>query len=199
MFRKITLKQYSILAIGAFIMGMGIGGCNYANLGVDPMSVFVTGLLKYIPLSFGVVNFLVGLSQLALGITVKKENITLATFVSMAFCSFGIDGFNLLGLKPVASPFNYFWLAAGFFLYCLGIAITQLPKCGYTAFDCAVFALIHLLKKEYHVIRWIIDLSYLVIGVLIGGKIGLCTIIVLLFAGKMVEFFVAKLDGKIEF
>ena len=52
---------------------------------------------------------------------------------------------------------------------------------------------------EYHSIRWITDMSFIVIGYFIGGVLGVGTVIFLLVAGLVVEFFVGKLKKRIKF
>ena len=61
---KKKIKKYIVFILGSFIMGVGIGLCNFANLGVDPMSVLVLGTYQRLHVSFGMMNLLISLLHL---------------------------------------------------------------------------------------------------------------------------------------
>ena len=196
---KKKLKKYIVFVLGSFIMGVGIGLCNFADLGVDPMSVLVLGTYQRLHVSFGTMNLLISLVQLVIAYLLDKKNVTIATLLAMIFVSVGIDAFGLLHLSQALSafPLDYFWLLGGICIYCFGIAFSQLPHCGYTSYDGVIFGLQKYTKFSYHAIRWGIDLTFLISGVLLRGTAGIGTLLILLLAGRLIEIFHEWLEKNI--
>ncbi|MDO4198945.1 MAG: hypothetical protein Q4D13_08145 [Erysipelotrichaceae bacterium] len=192
-------KKYIVLITGNIIMGLGIGLCDYSMLGTDPMTVLITGLLKHVSISFGTVNLIVSFLLILIGYLIEKRNVSLATFIGAAAVSIGIDLFGMIYLPVSEGLLGYVYLLIGITLYCLGIALSQIPRTGYTAYDCTVFAIMKIIDKEYHIARWIVDFSFIISGYLLGGEIGLGTIVILLVCGKLIMFFVKVLEKIIRF
>lgn len=187
------IKRYLIFILGTYILGWGIAICEYAHLGVDPMSVLVLGTYQRLQVSFGTMNFLISLIQLIVAYFCDKKNVTIASILAMIFTSLGIDSFTLLSLGEINGILCYIVLIIGLIIYCFGIAVSELPQCGYTSYDGVIFGIKKYIKWEYHKIRWIIDLSYLVIGFVLGGQVGVGTLLILGCAGKLIEMFLEKL------
>ncbi len=187
---KKTIQRYMIFTLGSLIMGIGIGFCNFAELGVDPMSVLVLGTYQRIHVSFGVMNFLICMIQMLITFFLNRKTITLATLIAMAAVSLGIDAFALLSIPSNLAlfPYQYAWLILGIVLYCFGIAMSQLPECGYNTYDGVIFGIQKYLHVSYHQIRWGIDLTMLSIGYFLGGTVGIGTLLILLMAGKLIEY-----------
>ena len=91
-------------------------------------------------------------------------------------------------------PFDYLWLLGGIAVYCFGIALSQLPHCGYTSYDGVIFGLQKYTNFSYHTIRWGIDLTFLVSGILLKGTAGIGTLMILLLAGRLIEIFYELLE-----
>ncbi len=186
--KKGILYKYTLFIIGAFFLGVGIGISDAANLGVDPMSVMILGASRHLPITFGMTNFVLSLVQIAISYFLDKKNITLATLLAMLFTSLGIDSVQLLGISSISVPWNYVLLLAGFLLYCFACALSQFPRCGYNSYDCVIFGFMKHTSKPYHFIRWFVDGFYLLAGWYLGGTIGIGTVVVILFAGYIIEY-----------
>ncbi len=194
MSKKLSIKEYLVFILGAFVMGVGIAFCNYANLGVDSMSVLVLGVSRIADTTFGTMNFIFAIAMMFVGLFTERKNVTIATIISMGVVSLGIDSFLLFDLPEVTLVASYICLVIGMILYTAGIAISQVAGCGLTAYDCMVFGFMKMFKQKYHVIRWAVEIISLVLGIMLKGTFGVCTVAIILFAGKMVEFFVEKFE-----
>lgn len=190
-------QKYSIFVYGAFILGVGISLCNYANLGVDPLTVLMMGIAKIIHVSLGTMNLFGSLAMIGIGIIFERKNVTLVTIIAILIVSLGIDSLTLLPLPAPALWLRYLCVIFGVLVYTFGIAVSQIASCGLTAFDCMMFGLMKLMKKEYHFVRWVVEAIALVLGILLKGTFGICTIVIMLFAGKLTEFFVSILKKQV--
>ncbi len=193
---KQMIKKYLIFILGSFTLGVGVAFCNYANLGVDPMTVFMQGIARIIHVSLGTMNLIGSIGMIAIGLAFDKKNVTFATIVAMVVVSLGIDSFMLFDLPAPSLLVQYLCLVIGVLVYTFGIAVSQVASCGLTAFDCMVFGFMKLMSKEYHFVRWIVDGTALVLGYLLKGTIGVCTLVIVLAAGKLVEFFIHMLSNE---
>lgn len=191
-----SLKKYILFTLGAFTLGLGVSLCNYANLGVDPMTVFMQGLSKIIHVSLGTMNLFGSIVMMLIGYVYDKKYVTWATIAAMFIVSLGIDSLSLLHLPSPDLVVRYLCLIAGVLVYTFGIGLSQVASCGLTAFDCMMFGFMKLMNKEYHFVRWVVEGVALGLGILLNGTFGICTIIIILFAGKLVEFFVELLTKK---
>ena len=183
-----TVYKYILFLIGAFFLGTGIALSDIAHLGVDPMSVMILGASYHLPITFGMTNFALSILQIIISYFLDKKNITLATFLAMLFTSLGIDAVGAFHWQTPSAPWNFAVLIFGFLIYCISVALCQFPRCGYNSYDCVVFGIMKHTGKPYHTIRWFVDITYLLIGWILGGTIGIGTVIVMLFAGYIIEF-----------
>ena len=55
-------KKLTISAAGCLIIGIGIGICEHAQLGTDPMTVLLVGLYNHMNLGLGTINMLLSLA-----------------------------------------------------------------------------------------------------------------------------------------
>ncbi len=183
------IKKYLTAAAGALLLGIGIGFADLAAMGTDPFTVFLTGTYRRLGVTLGTMNLIVNLAQILLAFFVRRDTVSAATIIAMIGTSAGIDIPRILGIPSLPSPAGTVWLVIGLMIYSFGIALTQLPQCGYSPYDAYIYSLIRLFPCAYHTMRWITDLLFVVIGYLLGGTIGIGTVVFLIFTGRLVEIF----------
>lgn len=193
--KSIIVKKYILQALGVFLLGAGIAINSASLFGTDPMSVFLNGGAVKFNTTMGIVNLFVCVFMIAVGYIADKKMVSLATFISMIVSTVAIDLVaKFLPTNPTM-PIRIIMMTIGILLYTFGTALSQFPHCGYMTYDCLIFGLAKLFKIDsYHMIRWITDISFMVCGWLLGGRVGICTVILMLTAGKLVEFFLAQLN-----
>lgn len=194
-----TIQKYFIYTIGVMILGAGVALCNASTFGTDSLSVFVNAVSKRSGLTMGIVNGAVCVFQIVVGYILDKRTVTLASFISIFASSIGID---LMAFFLPSNPSVFLrvgLMILGLLVYAFGTALSQLPNCGYNTYDCLIFGLAHAFHvKEYAHIRWCVDGSFLVVGFLLGGTVGICTVLVFLLVGKLVEYYLKRLQKKIK-
>ena len=159
------------------------------------MATLVTGIYKNCNLDYGTCNLIVGLVEILIGYIFDKKNVTVASFVGLFCCSYFIDLTNLFIVDTDSVVIRIIYVIAGTILFCLGIAIQQFSKCGYANLDCFLFGLKKAFKIDnYHTIKWIVDISFIVVGYLLGAVVGVGTVIMFIFTGLLVELFLKLLN-----
>lgn len=191
------VKDYIVYTVGILILGAGIAISDASLLGTDSLSVFVNALSKRTGLTMGVANGIICVGQIVVGYLCDKKNITLATFISLFASSIGIDLMAMFLPSNPSMILRVIFMILGILVYTFGTAVSQIPQCGYNTYDCVIFGLAKVFKvKEYAHIRWIVDGSFLVVGWILGGTVGICTVLVFALAGKLVEFYLKVLPKK---
>ena len=175
-------------AAGCFVLGIGIGICNFAGLGTDALTVFEAGLQNKIGGTLGIMNLAVCLVMIVFGYFVDKSMISAVTFAAMIMTSLGIDavGFVLPG-RLTSIGLGLAVLAAGEILYALGCAIAIVPGAGYDPYNAFLMGLKKLTGKSYKVVRWSAEIIFIAVGWLLGGIVGIGTVLCSIVTGPLVE------------
>ena len=189
------LKRILILFVGILLYSLGIVLSVNANLGISPWDAFHQGLSNIINISFGQAGIAVGLFILIINYWLK-EKIGLGTIVNIFGIGIMIDILFYIELIPIMNTLfsgiimlivslftislaTYFYLGAGF---------------GAGPRDGLMVGLVKKTNKKPGLIRGIIELSVLVIGFLLGGKIGIGTVIVGIGIGPVIQLTFQRLN-----
>lgn len=197
--RNIDTKRLITFIVGLIILGIGISFNNKSLFGCNPMSIFVVGLSKHLPVSMGTCNLIVALIEMFFGYILAKENVTYTTVIGVFGVSYAIDLGNFLIPDTNNVFIRTIYMIIGILLYCAAFSIQQVAKCGYSHYDAFVFGLAKKFKIEkYHSIRWCTDAIFLVSGYLLGGIVGIGTVLLLVFSGILIERFKSIIEKHIK-
>ena len=189
--------RYVWFTVSCIILGAGIALCDHAMFGTDSFSVFVKGLSITAHISMSLSNALLCGAQILFAWFMDRKDVTWATVISLFASSLGIWLFDSFLPVNGSMTVRVVLLAAGIVVYTFGVAMSQYPKCGYTTYDCFIFSLQRIFHTEhYHTLRWAADGGNLLMGWLLGGRVGICTILLLIGTGKMVEIWLRGAQAK---
>lgn len=192
---KDTVKKYIVFVIGTLVFAFSISLSNRSLLGCNSMATLVVGINKNCSLDYGTCNLLVGIVEIIVGLIFDRKNVTFATIFGLLCCSYFIDLADLIVVESNSLLIRIIYFTAGMVLYCLGVAIQQYSKCGYANLDCFIFGLKRAFRvKDYHTIKWFVDIGFIVIGYLLGSVVGIGTIIMFMFTGLLIEWFLNMLN-----
>lgn len=186
---KTVVIRIARLFLGLFIFALGIVVTINANLGLQPWDVLHQGIslntsltLEQASISFGllllVINFFLG------------ERIGWGTVANIFFIGIFMDLIMMSNLIPVASNFfvGLMMEALGMFLIGIGSYFYIDSELGAGPRDGIMIALTKRTKKPVSLIRNSIEALALVVGYLLGGYVGVGTIIMALTIGYFVSF-----------
>lgn len=185
-----NIRRYIVFIIGLMFFGFGISFGIKSGFGNNPKGVFVTGVAENISISVGTCNMLLGLFEALVGYVLDKKNVNIGTIVIILCGSYSIDLGNFLIPDSNILIIRILYMIIGIILYCFSFSIQQYVECGLNNYDCYIFGLAKLLKtKDYTKIRLVCDLLFIIIGYLLGGVVGIGTMILVLCSGKIITFF----------
>ncbi|MDN5853091.1 MAG: hypothetical protein L0K86_09640 [Actinomycetia bacterium] len=157
-------------------------------LGLDPWDVFHQGVTLQIPLSFGQVVIAVGALLLLLWIPLKQWP-GLGTVLNVIIIGLAADA----GLAVMSEPDS---LVARFALLIGGVVLNGLAGALYIGThlgpgprDGLWLGVVRKTGLSVRLIRTCVEVTVVVVGFLLGGTVGLGTIVYALAIGPIVQFF----------
>lgn len=186
------ILQILKVCVGSFLSGLGIAYCMLSGYGADPITVFFDGVNKATGMNVGTISNLTLLVLATGAFFVDKKQVGIGTFLTPFFMKFGIDygmGLNLMH----GGWMDIMWFIIGVFVIAIGIAMAISAEIGQQGTDALILGLAKKYGTQYYVIRWITDGSFLVIGLILGGKLTWGTVIATLLLGRIITFFLNHL------
>ena len=178
------------LFLGFFFLAYGINMMIISNAGLNPWGVFQQGLSKVTSLSFGQISQIVGLIMIILTLPFKIYP-GIGTLLNMYFCGLFVDVTKdlcfIFNTNTVFTQYLVYFL--GLILFTYGIFLYISCNLGAGPRDGLLIGLIKKTKINATFIKPAIELTVLIIGYLIGGTVGLGTLISAFFGGRILDLF----------
>jgi uncharacterized membrane protein YczE len=176
---------------GILVLGVGITMTIQAHLGVSPYDVLHQGLADLTGLSFGTVVVLLGLAILVIWIPLGQR-LGVGTLLNTLTVGFVVDA----GLHVVDVPSNdalrWAMLLAGIVITSLGMALYIGAGLGPGPRDGLMTG---IAAKGYPlwIVRTVLELAALAVGWLLGGDVGIGTMLFAFGIGPLGHWFLARL------
>lgn len=196
---EIALRMV-ILLVGLSIAHLGVTLFLLVELGSDPFNVFVQGVYRTLSgiaglrfLSHGYTHIAINLVIIAILLLVDRRYIRPGTVVCMAFGGPIIDFFTALLAELVhpGLPFavRLVILALGCVILAYGMTLVVKSEAGTGPNDLVALAISEKAHFPFGITRTVTDISFVVIGVLLGGRVGIGTIVCAVLVGMVAERF----------
>ncbi|WP_331723036.1 hypothetical protein [Nocardia sp. NBC_00511] len=182
------LRRFPQLLVGLALYGLSLSVMVRASVGVNPWSVLYEGLQRHTPLSFGTISAVLGVLVLVLWIPLKQKP-TLGTFTNIVVVGFSSDlGLSLI--PPHLGLAARCVLAIGcVVLNGLSIAIYVGARFGPGPRDGLMTGTSATTGRSIRLVRTLIELTVLAVGWLLGGTVGVGTVLYALMVGPVAQFF----------
>jgi len=176
------------LLIGLWLYGFAMAMFIRSGLGLDPWDVFHSGLQRLLGLSFGTVVIAVGFAVLLLWIPLRQWP-GLGTIANAVVIGLAADA--TLALIPQATDWRVSWtlLIGGLLLNGLAGGLYIGSQLGPGPRDGLMTGLARRTGWSLRLVRTGLELSVLAIGWLLGGAVGIGTVVYALAIGPLVQFF----------
>ncbi len=186
----VYLARLSVVIFGLFLFATGTVFLYRSELGLDPWDVLHLGISLHTPLSFGTASIVVGALIILFGLFLKVYP-GVATVLNMALIGIFVDlelRFGWLASVSTSSLFLRLVVnVVGVAIVGLGSALYITPQLGVGPRDGLMMQLHRLTKVRISIVRAIIECLVLVIGFVMGGTVGIGTLIFAFGVGLAVE------------
>lgn len=177
------------------MVGVGVAFNNCAGLGNDPVGIIYDGIRHAGGMNseqLGMASNIVNIVLMAVLFFVARRYVNIGTIVYLAPYGLCVDLGNFLYRSLVHSEgmaFRILFSVIGCLLLYIGVAIYITVDIGVDPFTGTVLWLCDLTGKEYRVIKIGFDITLIILGTLLGGKLGAVTLITAVTTGPMIQFF----------
>jgi uncharacterized membrane protein YczE len=200
---KLHLKEKTVriglLLVGLCVAHFGVTLFLLSNLGSDPFNVLIQGLTRMVPwpawlaMTHGRVHLAVSVLIVAVLLMVDRPQIRIGTLVCMALGGPIIDVFTAL-LTPVIHAglplaIRITVLAAGCVILAFGMTVVICSEAGTGPNDLVAVVISEKSGKPFGIVRMCTDLAFAAVGFLLGGTVGLGTVICALLVGPVAQTF----------
>ena len=204
MLGKIDVRKCLIAVGGILLVGIGVAFNAMAQLGNDPVGIFYDGIRNAL-----------GLTQEQLGLASNLVNIILIIFLFFAgrrYLNMGTIIYIVpYGICVDIGTFLYsqifvvdeLWCrvagsVAGCLLLYIGVGIFIAVDIGLDPMTGASMVIRDILKWDYKKAKWLFDGVMTLLGFVLGGTLGVVTILTALTAGPMIQWVSERVKKLIE-
>lgn len=185
-----------ILMVGLVIAHLGVTLFLLANLGADPFNVFVQGVfhtlqkfMDFSLLTHGNTHVVISVIIIIVLLIVDKSYVKIGTLLCMICGGPIIDMFTyLLGfLFKDGSSFLYrlVFNALGCIILAFGMTMVIRSEAGTGPNDLVAVVISDKIKKKFSIIRVIVDVVFVIIGFVLGGTVGIGTVVCACLVGPV--------------
>ena len=189
-------KRIIIFLIGMSIIQFGVALFLRMNIGSDPFTVFTQGLANTlnnlgVNATTGTANRIILIVLFSIILLLNKSHIKIGTMICVVGVGPIIDlGVSMVSILPVES-YNYllkmFLIALGCFIIAIGFSMLSATKVGVAPNDIIPFIIKERTNWEYRWIRILMDAVLLISGFILGGTVGVGTIIAMATTGPFIQ------------
>lgn len=188
--------RWLFFLVGMMILGLGITMTIKGDrLGIGPWDVLHVGLYQNFGLTIGSWAIIAGFVLISATSLVRRRWPQFGTLLNMVSIGLFIDLFNFLipDIESMAGQILIF--TAGIVVMGYGVGMYVAPKMGAGPRDDLMLILVHKTGLSVSVIRTAIEVSVAVIGWLLGGPIGIGTVIIALLLGRIVQISLVQCEA----
>ncbi|EKN64920.1 YitT family protein [Schinkia azotoformans] len=184
------MRKWLVYLIGLLIMTLGLVLVIVANLGSAPWDVLHIGLYKQFGLTIGSWSIIVGVFVLGSSAILSKAIPKIGAFLNMLLCGIFIDMYMLIPWldTPETMLGQFIMLLIGIILNAYGMAIYISANVGTGPRDSLMLALMQRTGIKVQWVRLIMEVTVLAVGWMLGGPVGIGTVILSLLIGHIAGF-----------
>ena len=190
-----------MMLCGIMAQGLGLSLLRAINLGTDPCSCLTQGVTNFVPLSFGTCQLLCHLVTFVFVIRYDLSMIGFGTIGNMCFLGYISDFFQWIWSLLLPAGFfevvinRYLLLIPSLAVFLLGAAAYMCAGLGSSPYDALPFIISgHVRRFPFKIVRMLWDISFMAAGFVLGGDVGIVTILVAFFLGPIITGVQKKLE-----
>jgi uncharacterized membrane protein YczE len=192
MLTKNWWKKILVIVIGSMIAAYGITLALYAGFGGATLAVLWQGLSETFHMSIGMASFMVALGMILFVVIYDRSQIHIGTVLYQIVYSACVDLFANCHIYSRYVWVNFLIMLLGVILFAVGTGLYASASLGRGSYEAVTFALAEKNNWQVKIVRMILDIVMVVVGVLLGGKFGICTIVTVIISGPVIQLVNAR-------
>ncbi len=185
---KALSKKIAIISAGSVVAAYGITLALYAGFGGATLAVLWQGLSETFHISIGAASFVVSFGMILFVLIYDRTQIHIGTVLYQIIYSVCVDMFADCHAYSSHAWINFLIMMLGVILFAVGTGLYASASLGRGSYEAVTFALAEKNSWQVKTVRMVLDAIMVIIGVLLGGKFGVCTIITVVISGPVIQF-----------
>ncbi len=181
-------KKLMLIVVGSVVAAYGITLALYAGFGGATLAVLWQGLSETFRISIGEASFIVAFGMILFVLIYDRTQIHIGTVVYQIIYSVCVDLFADCHVYSHHTWINFLIMLSGVILFAAGTGLYASASLGRGSYEAVTFALAEKKCWQVKIVRMVLDAIMVIIGVLLGGKFGVCTIITVIISGPIIQF-----------
>ncbi|WP_211655084.1 YczE/YyaS/YitT family protein [Planococcus alpniumensis] len=180
--------RWLFFLLGMMLLGLGISmTIKGYRLGIGPWDVLHVGLYENFGLTIGTWSIIAGFTLISTTSLVRRRWPQFGTWLNMLLIGLFIDLFNFL-LPDIHSLIGQILIfTAGIFVMGYGVGMYVSPKMGAGPRDDLMLILVQKTGFSVSTIRTAIEVIVALLGWMLGGPVGIGTVVSALLIGRIVQ------------
>ncbi len=199
--QKDGTKRMIIMIMSILLMGFSVSIFSYSGMGVDPFTALNMSISAKLGISFGFFQMCVNGIVLILIAFVSKKLINLGTIFNMVgvgyVCEFFTNIYATVLPQEKSLALRLVCMALGIFLLSLSASLYFNCNLGVSPYDALGFVMEENIKLKYKWSRVITDLICTLVAFILGGPIGIGTVVTAFFMGPVIAFCDVNISKKV--
>jgi uncharacterized membrane protein YczE len=198
--KKINITKITLALFGILFVGIGVA-FNVANqLGNDPIGIIYDGALHTLGLtgaSLGMISNIINAALIGLLLVIGRRHINIGTVIYIIpyglFVNLGSQLYQALAIDTLSGRIIMGILGCA--MIYLGVAIFIAVDIGLDPFTGIVMVACDRFKVDFKKAKIIFDLSMILLGTLLGGRLGAITFVTALTAGPSIGWLASRISS----
>ncbi len=184
--KKYTIKTV-IVIIGSIISAYGITLAIGAGFGGATLAILWQGLTNVTGMTIGTSSLVVAAAMIIFALFYDKKQINIGTVLYQVIYSLFVDIFTKIQHYTNIKAVNFILMLIGIVIFSFGTGLYSAADFGRGSYEAVTFSLAEKNKWKAKTVRMILDVLMVVIGVLLDGKFGICTVVTVLISGPIIQ------------
>lgn len=188
------IKKILTIIAGTIVMAFGTDLAIHAGFGGATLAVLWEGLTNTVNITMGQASLSLAILMIVFCLFYNKRQISWGTLIYQVVYSSFIDIFEPVLRYTDSRVANFFLMILGILLLALGTSIYSYADFGRGSYEALTFAFVERKGWQTRNVRIALDVECVVLGALLGGKFGWCTIATIALSGVCLQFFYGLLQ-----
>lgn len=195
MSRKEWTEKITIIIAGSIIAAYGITLAMYAGFGGATLAVLWQGISGTFHISIGTASMIVAIIMILFAFFYDRSQIHVGTILYQIVYSFCVDLFADAHVYSTHLWVNAMIMLLGIIFFAIGTGLYAAASLGRGSYEALTFSLAEKNGWQVKKVRMILDILMVMIGVILGGKFGICTIATIIISGPIIQFTASKIKS----
>lgn len=186
------IKKIIIIVVGSIVAAYGITLALYAGFGGATLAVLWQGISKTFHISIGTSSMIVAIIMIIFVFFYDKSQIQIGTILYQIVYSICVDLFTNVHIYSKCIWVNILIMLLGVIFFAIGTGVYAAASLGRGSYEALTFSLAEKNGWQVKVVRIVLDIIMVIVGVMLGGRFGICTIVTIVISGPVIQFAALK-------